>query len=133
LRGQVVNAVTVEGGGVVRIQCRRDARYRSMDARTGQRGRVNRRLRRTVWDVPMFGHRVSLDIEYLFRRGLLIDLAQKAQPLGVTVRRLALGDHLTVQHIERLKQGRRAVAFVVVRNAPFLYRTVMSRCRVPAS
>lgn len=65
LRGQVVNAVTVGGGGVVRVHCRRDARYRPMDARTGQRGRVNRWLRRTVWDVPMFGHRVALDIEYL--------------------------------------------------------------------
>lgn len=65
LRGQVVNAVTVEDGGVVRVHCRRDARYRPIDTRTGQRGRVNRRLRRTVWDVPMFGHRVALDIEYL--------------------------------------------------------------------
>lgn len=65
LRGQVVNAVTVEAGGVVRVHCRRDARYRPIDARTGQRGRVHRWRRRTVWDVPMFGHRVALDIEYL--------------------------------------------------------------------
>ena len=65
LRGQVVNAVTVEAGGVVRVQCRRDARYRPLDARTGQRGRANRWLRRRVWDVPIFGHRVALDIEYL--------------------------------------------------------------------
>lgn len=65
LRGQVVNAVTVEGGGVVRVHCRRDTRYRPIDARTGQGGRGNRWLRRTVWDVPMFGHRVALDIEYL--------------------------------------------------------------------
>lgn len=65
LRGQVVNGVTVEDGGVIRVECRRDVRYRPVDARTGQRGRVNRRLRRRVWDVPMFGHRVALDIEYL--------------------------------------------------------------------
>lgn len=65
LRGQVVNAVTVEDGGVIRVNCRRDIRYRPVDARTGQRGRVNRRLRRTVWDVPLFSHRVALDIEYL--------------------------------------------------------------------
>lgn len=65
LRGQVVNAVTAEDGGVLRVNCRRDVRYRPVDARTGQRGRVNRRLRRTVWDLPMFGHRVALDIEYL--------------------------------------------------------------------
>ncbi len=65
LRGQVVNAVTMEEGGVVRVHCRRDARYRPTDLRTRQRGRANRWLRRTVWDVPMFGHRVALDIEYL--------------------------------------------------------------------
>lgn len=65
LRGQVVNAVTVEGGGVIRMHCRRDARVRPIDARTGHRGRANRWLRRTVWDVPLFGHRVALDIEYL--------------------------------------------------------------------
>jgi len=65
LRGQVVNAVTVEDGGVVRVRCRRDARYRPIDARTGHVGRVNRWLRRTVWDVPLWGHRVALDIEYL--------------------------------------------------------------------
>lgn len=65
LRGQVVNAVTVDSGGVVRVHCRRAARYRPIDSRTGQRGRANRWLRRTVWDVPLFGHRVALDIEYL--------------------------------------------------------------------
>ena len=65
LRGQVVNTVTVEDGGVICVHCRRDARYRPTDSRTGHRGRVNRRLRRRVWDVPMFGHRVALDIEYL--------------------------------------------------------------------
>lgn len=63
LRGQVVNAVTVEGGGVVRVHCRRDARCRPIDPRTGQQGRGNRWLRRTVWDVPMFGHRVCIASE----------------------------------------------------------------------
>jgi transposase len=65
LRGQVVNTVTVAEDGVVRVSLRRDARYRPVDARTGQRGSVNRRLRRTIWDMPLFGHRVALDIEYL--------------------------------------------------------------------
>jgi transposase len=65
LRGQVVNAIRLDDDGVVRVDCRRDARRRPIDPRTGQCGRVNRRLRRTVWDVPMFGHRVALDIEYL--------------------------------------------------------------------
>jgi transposase len=65
LRGQVVNAVAVEAPGIVRVECRRDARLAPIDAITGQRGRPNRWLRRRVWDVPMFGHRVALDIEYL--------------------------------------------------------------------
>ena len=65
LRGQVVKSIELEGPGVVRVHCRRDARYQPVDARTGHVGRVNRRLRRTVWDVPLFGHRVALDIEYL--------------------------------------------------------------------
>lgn len=65
VRGQVVNGVALEGPGVVCVSCRRDARFAAVDAVTGQRGRTNRRLRRRVWDVPMFGHRVALDIEYL--------------------------------------------------------------------
>lgn len=65
LRGQVVNAVAVEGDGVIRVTCHRDARRHPVDPRTGQRGRANRWRRRTVWDVPMCGHRVALDIEYL--------------------------------------------------------------------
>ena len=46
LRGQVVNGVTVEDGRVILVNCRRDIRYRPVDARKGQRGQVNRRLRR---------------------------------------------------------------------------------------
>jgi len=65
LRGQVVNSIELEGAGVIRVSCRRDRRIAAMDARTGHRGRSNRWLRRRVWDVPMFGHRVALDIEYL--------------------------------------------------------------------
>lgn len=47
------------------MQCRRDGRYRPMDPRTGHRGRANRWLRRRVWDLPLCGHRVGLEIEYL--------------------------------------------------------------------
>ena len=65
VRGQVVKAVAVEGPGVVCVSCRRDGRFVPVDAVTGLRGRPNRRLRRRVWDVPLFGHRVALDIEYL--------------------------------------------------------------------
>ncbi len=65
MRGQVVKGITEEGGGVLCVRCCRDQRMAPVDNRTGHRGRVNRRLRRRVWDVPMFGHRVALDIEYL--------------------------------------------------------------------
>lgn len=65
LRGQVVNAVTVESDGVIGVSCRRDARFVPVDAVTGHRGRPNRWRHRRVWDVPMFGRRVALDIEYL--------------------------------------------------------------------
>lgn len=59
LRGQVVNAVRLEGCGVLRVHCRRDERYRLMDSRTAQSGRVNRWLRRTVSDVPKLGYRMA--------------------------------------------------------------------------
>ncbi len=65
VRGQVVKGVALESPGVVCVSCRRDARFAPVDAVTGQRGRTNRRLHRRDWDVPMFGHRVALDIEYL--------------------------------------------------------------------
>lgn len=65
VRGQIVNGVTIEDGGVLRVECRRDRRIAPVDSRTGHRGRANRWLRRTVWDVPLFGHRVALQIEYL--------------------------------------------------------------------
>jgi len=65
LRGQVVNAVTVESDGVIGVSYRRDARFVPVDTVTGHRGRPNRWRHRRVWDVPMFGRRVALDIEYL--------------------------------------------------------------------
>jgi transposase len=61
----VVKSITEEGNGVLCVTCRRDRRNVPVDGRTGHRGRVNRRLRRRVWDLPVFGHRVALDIEYL--------------------------------------------------------------------
>ena len=49
-------------------------------------------------------------------RGLLIDQLEKAQELAVPMARHARSDHLSVQHVERRKQGRGAVALVVVRH-----------------
>ena len=50
-----------------------------------------------------------------------IDLAQELKPLGMAMPLLALGDDLSVEHLERGEQGDGAVAFVVVshrRRAP---------------
>ncbi len=41
---------------------------------------------------------------------------RKLKPLGVAVALLALGDDLTVEYVERSKQGRRSIAFVVMRH-----------------
>jgi len=65
VRGQVVKSISEEGSGVLCVRCCRDRRVVPVDARTGHRGRPNRWLRRRVMDVPLFGHRVALDIEYL--------------------------------------------------------------------
>jgi hypothetical protein len=47
-------------------------------------------------------------------RVLLIDQLEKAQELVVPMARHARADHLALPHVERRKQGRGAVALVVV-------------------
>jgi len=65
LEGQVIKDVVFdEETGRVRIVCNRDRRRRPVEHRTGQRGRVNRLLRRTVLDVPIGGHPCEVEIEY---------------------------------------------------------------------
>ena len=65
LEGQVIKEVVMdEASGRVRIVCDRDRRRRPVDHRTRRRGGVNRLLRRTVLDVPMFGRPCEVEIEY---------------------------------------------------------------------
>ncbi|MBL8820842.1 MAG: hypothetical protein JNL58_32810, partial [Planctomyces sp.] len=65
LEGQVIKEVVMdEASGRVRIVCDRDRRRRPVDPRTRRRGGVNRLLRRTVLDVPMFGRPCEVEIEY---------------------------------------------------------------------
>lgn len=65
LRGQCVKSlVWDEAVGELVVHCRRDGRFVPVDHRTGSRGTVNRRLRRRVRDLPLWGRAVTLDIEY---------------------------------------------------------------------
>ena len=65
LEGQVIKDIVMdEASGRVRIVCDRNRRRRPVDHRTGRRGGVNRLLRRTVRDVPLFGHPCEVEIEY---------------------------------------------------------------------
>lgn len=65
LRGQCVKSLSWdETRGELVAHCRRDARFAAVDHRTGARGTVNRRLRRRVRDLPLWGRPVTLDIEY---------------------------------------------------------------------
>jgi len=65
LRGQCVKSLSWdEGTGELLVHCRRDGRFAPVDHRTGQRGTVNRRLRRRVRDLPLWGRAVTLEIEY---------------------------------------------------------------------
>lgn len=65
LEGQVIKDIVMnEANGRVRIVCDRNRRRRPVDHRTGRRGSVNRLLRRTVLDVPLFGRPCEVEIEY---------------------------------------------------------------------
>lgn len=65
LRGQCLQQLLVEEEGRrLVIQCRRDSRIAPIDHRTRQRGRPNRRLRRRIYDLPLMGRPLALDIEY---------------------------------------------------------------------
>lgn len=65
LEGQVIKDIVInEASGRVRIVRDRNRRRRPVDHRTGRRGRVNRLLRRTVLDVPLFGSPCEVEIEY---------------------------------------------------------------------
>src|SRR5680860_736322 len=65
LRGQCVKQVAWdEARDALVFHCDRDRRFTAADHRTGARGTVNRRLRRCVHDLPVWGRPVVLSIEY---------------------------------------------------------------------
>ncbi|MDA3920679.1 MAG: ISL3 family transposase [Salinisphaera sp.] len=65
LRGQCVKHVTWDDErDTLVFHCDRDRRFKAVDHRTGSRGTVNRRLRRFVQDLPVWGRPVVLSIEY---------------------------------------------------------------------
>lgn len=65
LPGQCVKAARWEASTEsLVVSCARDRRFVPRDHVTGQRGTVNRRLRRRVRDLPLWGHQVWLEIEY---------------------------------------------------------------------
>lgn len=65
LRGQCVKSVDWgDMADELVVMCRRDRRYKPVVGRRGATGTVNRRLRRRVRDLPLWGRPVTLDIEY---------------------------------------------------------------------
>ena len=75
----------------------------------------------------MFVRRVIVedDVDGAASRNRALDAVEEADELLMAVARHVLPDHRPVQHIERGKQRRRAVPFVIVghrRTAPFLQR-----------
>jgi len=64
LKGQRVNQIKRdEQGRKVVIHCRRDRRRNAIDPLTGQKGTINRFVRRQVRDVPLFGYPCVIEIE----------------------------------------------------------------------
>lgn len=63
--GQCVKSLVWESSnGHWVIHCDRDRRYKAVDHRSGVRGTVNRRLRRQILDLPLFGRPVRLSFAY---------------------------------------------------------------------
>jgi len=65
LRGQCVKHVAWDDDrDTLVFHCDRDRRFVPVDHRTGARGTVNRRLRREVQDLPVWGRPIRLSIAY---------------------------------------------------------------------
>lgn len=65
LRGQCVKSIDWDDTQqTLVVQCNRDRRFAPVARPDGKRCTVNRRLRRQVWDLPLWGRAVLLDIEY---------------------------------------------------------------------
>jgi hypothetical protein len=64
LKGQCVNQIKLdEAEQQLIIYCRRDRRRNAIDPVTGQKGTVNRHVRRQVRDVPLFGYPCMIEME----------------------------------------------------------------------
>jgi transposase len=64
LKGQRVNQVQFdEGHKKLIIRCERDKRRAAIDPVTGQKGRINRLIKRQVRDAPVFGQPCLIEIE----------------------------------------------------------------------
>jgi len=62
-RGQCIESVSVSEAAI-HIHCRRDKRFGFRGGKSGGPGLLNRWYRRVVEDVPLFGLRTFVDIEY---------------------------------------------------------------------
>ena len=70
---------------------------------------------------PTLNHRMLVrgvvitdQIEFFLGRCLAVDQAQKPEPLLMPMARLARADHRAIQRVQRGKQRRRAMPFIVV-------------------
>jgi hypothetical protein len=64
LKGQRVNQVQFdEGNKKLIIRCERDKRRTAIDPVTGQKGRIDRLVKRQVRDAPVFGQTCLIEIE----------------------------------------------------------------------
>ncbi len=64
LKGQRINQIQFDTeNNKILIQCCRDKRRTAIDPVTGQKGRINRLVRRQIRDMPLLGSMCSLEIE----------------------------------------------------------------------
>ncbi len=69
LKGQCVNTINYkQTTNTLTIYCRRDKRYKPIDPLHKKPGRINRYLRRTIYDVPLLNTRVQIEIELVQMR-----------------------------------------------------------------
>ena len=66
LKGQRVNDISCnQSSNILTITCRRDKRYKPLDSVHKEAGAINLYVRRTIHDLPLFGHRVQIEIELI--------------------------------------------------------------------
>ncbi len=64
LTGQIVNKITLnKHHETVHILCKRDRRRKAIDPLTGQKGSINRYVKRQIRDIPFMGHLCYVEIE----------------------------------------------------------------------